>query len=120
MSAHTPGPWEVVQFAVNGPESIVGPRGENGRIMIAEVEPHTASHRHRLTKPGAAAHSNARLIAAAPNLLAALQAIAKRGPETQPIEREWNGMEDAYSAGSEMSDWELAEIARAAIAKAEV
>ena len=60
MSAHTPGPWEVsapyvrTRFDIN----------EGGGTCIAEIDTITAEH-----------VANARLIAASPDLLAALDAL---------------------------------------------
>ena len=89
MSKHTPGPWEVhtaaVNFATTPRESEI--RGGNHVVVRLGVMHHET------------AQANARLIAAAPDLLAALQLIANFSNE-------------------DVSDM-VRDIARAAIAKAE-
>jgi hypothetical protein len=59
-AAHTPGPWRVT-----------GPNIRAGDALLAMVTDHWANE----TTPDAEKMANARLIAAAPELLAALQAI---------------------------------------------
>lgn len=61
MSAHTPGPWRVT-----------GPNVRAGDALVAIVTNHWADE----PTPDDEKASNARLIAAAPALLAALQAVA--------------------------------------------
>lgn len=60
MPQHTPGPWEVVEY-----------EAEEGDFW-KEIEPDVAC-----VRKGREAIANARLIAAAPDLLAALKALAK-------------------------------------------
>ena len=87
---HTPGPWTV--------------RDHGGYIEVETPDEPTVAHFGSLSFDGADhdwALANARLIAAAPELLAALKAMADRA--------EWYGDEDADSLCG----------ARAAIAKAE-
>lgn len=77
MSKHTPGPWFAQDTRlVGGQVAVVGPNhdrkaGEQGVMVVAHVN-------GRSGEQGA----NARLIAAAPDLLAALQAA--RGYVSQP------------------------------------
>lgn len=59
----------------------------------------------------------ARLFAAAPDLLAALERIANMGPDSEP-ENDYDDMEGAEYYGVSIALWEAAEIARTAIAKA--
>lgn len=88
MSAHTPGPWAAVEWERHAPTTIVRDV-EGRRTVIAEVE----------GGDSAEVLANARLIAAAPDLLMALRALLAR---------------------SDMEYWPLEqEVARAAIAKAE-
>ena len=88
MSAHTPGPWEAIK-----PDSVGGYRvytAGKGYTLIATLG---------YVRDSAQEAANARLIAAAPDLLAAL---IKLSEATDPI------------------GWDLRmELARAAIAKAE-
>lgn len=60
---HTPGPWRVV-----GPQAVKSPTGE-----VATVYP--ARHSESIEEEDAGREANARLIAAAPDLLAALRDI---------------------------------------------
>jgi len=97
MSAqHTPGPWSCAGAYGRYGRSIIGPDGEN----IGHVQTDRPARRndagHGETEPLAHGEANARLIAAAPDLLAALRGIV-----------------DAL--GGECFDWGPA---RAAIAKA--
>lgn len=100
MSAHTPGPWVV--GSERSPH-IYGPRHNlsrhaNGRQHIAEV----SSAQTDSTDPEAQA--NARLIAAAPDLLAALQMLVAAA-------------DTSYAVGTAAPEWRDA---RAALAKAGV
>ncbi len=69
MTAHTPGPWIVEDREVFGPS----PYGtllpnSTGRMVIARPAPHGNEHANQ-------SRANAHLIAAAPDLLAALLAV---------------------------------------------
>lgn len=69
MSEHTPGPWETYAGHVYAP-------GENGANICSVSEPRATSDVRytplRLDSPDLAeAHANARLLASAPDLLAA-------------------------------------------------
>jgi len=74
QTRHTPGPWDV-----HGDHAtLVGPR--NGKQMLAE-----AKHGHIVTECALTigeAQANARLIAAAPELLEALKAMLNGGIDT--------------------------------------
>lgn len=80
MSNYTPGPWRVKPNSVGGPT--VGPEGS----VVADIRtyggPHVGGRQHPQTD------ANARLIAAAPDLLEALQALVnqslQRGVPTDP------------------------------------
>lgn len=66
MSKHTPGPWYAVGYWVEH---------ENDNVAdICTCDPAAIEQEHLGRKP-AEIEANARLIAAAPNLLAALQAL---------------------------------------------
>ena len=91
---HTPGPWYVKR------QEDLDPSG-NGYVWAVKGKPE--SDKHYVQNPAYAnSEANARLIAAAPDLLAALQ--------------EWTSM--AVNSGLEGCD-EILEQAEAAIAKAE-
>ena len=91
MNKHTPGPWTVnYETDINGMEN----DPENGCAGLVDV-----AHVYMRTVPGRH-EANARLIAAAPELLEALQEAVDR---------------QAYREGSGPNWWENA---RAAIAKA--
>lgn len=115
---HTAGPWRVEHFDHNPKPCILGPDGHNGPIYIAEVEPETATDRLRCTAPKADARGNGLLIAAAPDLLAACEAIMEAAPTLAPAEPEYNTSEEAFYHGHEVARWEAAQTVRAAIAKA--
>ncbi len=72
MSAakHTPGPWNAVPSTCET-GWLIGPRETNGPDYVADV--------HKLThgRSDEDSEANARLIAAAPDLLAACEALAK-------------------------------------------
>ena len=64
--------------------------------------------------------ANARLIAAAPELLACLREIVRDAPETEPEYGDWGGdTERAERWGGDWEHWRLAELARAVLAKAQ-
>lgn len=67
MSAHTPGPWEVGNLDRNGQ-----------RVVRGEIEVCTCWH-HCVGSLEEQMEANARLIAAAPDLLAALAGIIEIG-----------------------------------------
>ena len=90
---HTPGPWEV--------HKNVSKKGELG--IIADSAPCVIAHGMSEKHWPEIANANARLIAAAPELLAKLSALVRRSDNGDTIEPGW---------------YEIAE-ARAAIAKAE-
>ena len=68
MSKHTPGPWHVETTETrDGAIEAIAVREGSAGLFIAAVEPHDMAY--------ADAIANARLIAAAPDLLAALRRI---------------------------------------------
>lgn len=71
MSAHTPGPWKAVP--VDGEWSVrtLSPFAPTGQTVV-HIGPDCVSERNRPVCSGEAV-ANARLIAAAPDLLAALE-----------------------------------------------
>lgn len=76
MSGHTPGPWETGKcYGMHGVEVV----GDNGNRIVCgvigvEKDTHDPDGRKTGTAPTADGWANARLIAAAPELLKALQA----------------------------------------------
>ena len=91
-TAYTPGPWRIGEDDV----IVAGPRG----LHIAKVE---------ITGMGYAADANSRLIAAAPEMLDALQALETMALRTAK----------AFPNAPGVGDWnQAALVARAAIAKA--
>jgi hypothetical protein len=101
--SHTPGPWEASPRDVTRDQYYINAYdGRNGYFGIATVVPSALGH----------GEANARLIAAAPDLLAALS----------EIEHALNHARKHDCAGFDCSVCDssrLAELARAAIAKAE-
>lgn len=96
MSKHTPGPWQIIA---------------PGFIGTVEADPQTigyaSDHRNTRTRPLEEQVANARLMAAAPDLLEALEALADFSTEYGPSPR----------ASSE--DWaDFLSAARKALAKA--
>lgn len=91
MSKHTPGPWEVAYQDKNGQSVVKG----------KHIEVATCWH-HCVGSIEKEMHSNARLIAAAPDLLEALQMLLKR------VIVGYDGLPQGYGVSK----------ARAAIAKA--
>lgn len=87
MSAHTPGPWRVGDAG----HTVFGPRKPDATLPVIIAQ--------RLDSI-----ANARLIAAAPELLAALTALANR---------EWSGEEKSWRTEA----LEMRDFARAALAK---
>ena len=100
VAGHTPGPWSVAYLDDNG-QSVV--KGEHTEIA-------TCWH-HCVGSIEAQMHANARLIAAAPDLLAALQGAIGALEFSQDYHRDL-GNEDQAFAADRLDD------ARAAIAKA--
>lgn len=107
MTQHTPGPW-VISDAQIAPGGIVGryiAHKDGG--MIAE-----ALLNCRVTRD-ADMEANARLIAAAPDLLAALRIAA----DFMSIASDWN-IDEAEINGEMKSTYDWLEVVQAAIAKA--
>ena len=72
MSAHTPGPWSIWNFSDDPRHVAVGP--DAGGLAIADVVACNA-HGCYTAETESRGQANARLIAAAPDLLAALQMV---------------------------------------------
>ena len=103
MSKHTPGPWEVV----NNPPNEDGSTATSiygSDQYVADVYCGYAGSKNM---PNAEAAANARLIAAAPELLEALDGMI----QVYGGDRDWNGPKHS-------TELELIAMARAAIAKA--
>ena len=84
MAEHTPGPWETHQQAEGYNSLRVCKPTEDGECRsIADAE--------ILRMPREEAEANARLIAAAPALLEALEAVAKLLDQGQPVDPEHDG-----------------------------
>ena len=97
MSGHTPGPWTMGVMEEDGPWCV----GNSECVALAKMT----------GAPGPHHEANARLIAAAPELLEALEKIASEESTT------WD--EDLMEhVPVPMDEEEMAEIARNAIAKA--
>jgi hypothetical protein len=121
--AHTPGPWEVwTDPGIETRDLSVGP--VNGGIAVADIVT-TNAHGIATADSISTGHANANLIAAAPDLLNALEGLMA-GPDTREINGRFEcahcGRDYGY-AGDEAperceSDDCPAFIARAAIAKA--
>jgi hypothetical protein len=98
--AHTPGPWYALGQAVN-----VDRAGLEGLASIAKAHQRRGTDSVPITK--AEAEANARLIAAAPDLLAALRGVAD------------GSLCFCGGEGEESGHRTFCTVARAAIAKAE-
>ena len=92
-TTHTPGPWRV--------NANVGKRGELG--IVADAAPCVIAHGMSEKHWPEIAHANVQLIAAAPDLLAALESLYNAAPCAKP-------------ANSDL--WEALQLTRQAIAKA--
>ena len=101
MSAHTPGPWAVT--TVGSCHGIHPAASDNERDDICRVAPHNY-HPNGWQAAKGEAEANARLIAAAPDLLAALRALV--------------GEADLGEIDHDDETRRLLDAARAAIAKA--
>jgi len=105
MSAHTPGPWELDE----------GDDGDNFTIRAdGEFVTRLTKSRYTDDRRDPEAYANAALIAAAPDMLAALAAIVK-GADSEPDGDYLVGMNLGYVAIHRRK----IEAARAAIARAE-
>jgi hypothetical protein len=111
--SHTPGPWQVGEL--NGKYYGTDVLTESGELIVYRLGSSDTAPSERATPNGYDGHyeraetlANARLIAAAPDLLAALKALVAG------VERDDNPLDEGHFQDSpEMED------ARAAIAKAE-
>lgn len=98
---HIPGPWTASET--------------NEDVWAIE-----SGDEERIAEVYSAFPDDARLIAAAPDLLAALKRIAENGNfDHEPEAEDYDDTESAYGNGMDVANWEAAQIARAAIAKAE-
>ncbi len=79
MSAHTPGPWEITAVENSGGILAILGKDAAGDFLIAEIQQGETPATDR---------ANARLIAAAPDLLKALQAI-KEALDTYRRVQDW-------------------------------
>jgi hypothetical protein len=82
MSKHTPGPWTWVE----GYNGLYGSGKDNDVLTFADYEGMYLSYSNKYT------HGNARLIAAAPDLLEALKNVIRGVPDT------WDGVIKARAA----------------------
>jgi hypothetical protein len=98
MSAHTKGPWQVIPPRIGAAITIYGADGE---FPVATTCSNTSPITMQAHRDGTVA-ANARLIAAAPDLLAALDRIAYV----------------AEKLGADQDEGAALQLARAAIAKA--
>ena len=105
MAGHTPGPWEVGYDDGSGEEHITGP-DDNERIAAIRWGCSCCQDTSPLTPKEQA---NARLIAAAPDLLAALKGLFEN---CAMIHRHWGDNDNQREASAAV------DAARAAIAKA--
>jgi hypothetical protein len=112
MSKHTPGPWKVIQ--AGDPFNVPRIIAERGGVAVVCVNRYMGEK-----GPSAEESANARLIAAAPDLLAALKiayfelnAIHARDGVPYTSDGWKSGVDQAYFSS-------VVEQARAAIAKAE-
>ena len=112
MSGHTPGPWEI-RYAANGcPYTITTTASGNFDKMPGRVGSQILRWGSFMLPSSAEARANARLIAAAPELLEALEQIA--APAMVPLDQlpdadQPNGWRDVAV--------ERIELARAVLAK---
>ena len=117
MSAHTPGPWRSEEYILPGPHPDEDAALRDYKFEVVAdregyAEPHVIVQTHAL--PGGGDFddqlnehgANARLISAAPELLAALRSLIKVAPEN---------CDDAEDDPEQAEAWAAA---RAAIAKA--
>jgi hypothetical protein len=81
MSKHTPGPWRVG----NGSLMESGVFSADGKTLVAGT--HGSARNYRRQEQIAEQDANARLIAAAPDLLEALQALRRICADTPAVER---------------------------------
>ena len=88
MSEHTPGPWEVCHTAKGYPYQIIAPNSDNdAKGRVGKNVTRWGSISLPTSDEGKA---NARLIAAAPDLLAALEAVVhayENGGMIDPIQQ---------------------------------
>lgn len=99
MTEHTPGPWRVDEYSRDEIE-IVGPRekctrnGTKNEWTLAQVGSPEFWDDPQFEKED---HANARLIAAAPDLLAALKLVTDSGLFSSYDDRAWDTVNDAIA-----------------------
>lgn len=103
MSQHTPGPWESMGFYISA-------RNESLRLPNAQTIARVFPEHETV---GGNTLANARLIASAPELLSALNAIVAR------IQGDWDHPDLVRYGPLQLASHDCLEIARNAIAKAE-
>lgn len=107
---HTPGPWSVGQQIGAGSLRIIAPKDTHGQFTVAET--------WDIPTPDGmeAEEANARLIAAAPELLEALERLTEKVARANDLQHSRKSRTIPTEDWSEL--YQLAAEARAAIAKA--
>lgn len=98
----TPGPWEVAKYGAGQRVVVPGKKGFMGEYRIADA--HFSDALANTARAGEAA-ANARLIAAAPDMLAALtlvEPILGHGPVTQETIEAYKAVADAIARANGM------------------
>lgn len=117
MSQHTPGPWHIDYQQDDAPYIVAeqGKAWDNPTIchLYQDVTPEDSVTIGRWLEALPNATANARLIASAPELLSALNAIVAR------IQGDWDHPDLVRYGPLQLASHDCLEIARAAIAKAE-
>jgi hypothetical protein len=98
MSAHTPGPWSIWNFSDDPRHVAVGP--DAGGLAVADVVACNA-HGCYTAETESRGQANARLIAAAPDLLVALQDLLSATEETYDNRHERQAALDAIIKATE-------------------
>ena len=96
-AAHTPGAWECDTAAQ--PIIVNGPEDSEGGNVICTIEDSTCKHGAHQYHPEIAA-ANARLIAAAPDLLHACETLAEDC--RMALSGEWDKGDDGFQASLEL------------------
>lgn len=102
MTEYTQGEWRVYQHPSTPTPELFDVVGATRDDTIAEN----------------VSQENARLIAAAPKLLEALEKISNWSPKSEPQDPESCNYDDYRDYGSDLAYWEVAQCAKAAIAAA--
>lgn len=106
MTQHTPGPWQAVKDQFGGTV---------GATRIDAANGHAVAYARERGPNGHDGEANARLIAAAPELLEALKELARLVHQNNALQHA--GIEVSADAWGQM--YQVTNEARAAIAKAE-